>query len=208
MNTLRPYLNCIRHTLNATCCLRNFPSQQIERHNVPEVEFGYANAPPHDHIRRRSSICSRKLTIVIARRRRHLSARLSPLRHNKELMLPPILISRTEHEYCLIEASINSLRFSVKVKQGDLLEEILTKKFMRFITQRAEHFWIIRRVAIEGYDISLLITNFHTEDLLQEKIVDFIVTFLEEVDKEINIMKLSVNTRGRAVATEFLGSMT
>ena len=123
-------------------------------------------------------------------------------------MLPPILISRTEHEYCLIEASINSLRFSVKVKQGDLLEEILTKKSMRFITQRAEHFWIIRRVAIEGYDISLLITNFHTEDLLQEKIVDFIVTFLEEVDKEINIMKLSVNTRGRAVATEFLGSMT
>ena len=123
-------------------------------------------------------------------------------------MLPPILIARTENEYCLIEASINSLRFSVKVKQGDLLEEILTKKFMRFITQRAEHFWIIRRVAIEGYDISLLITNFHTEDLLQEKIVDFIVTFLEEVDKEINIMKLSVNTRGRAVATEFLGSLS
>ena len=87
----------------------NFPSQQIERHNVPEVEFG----------------------------------------HNKELMLPPILIARTEHEYCLIEASINSLRFSVKVKQGDMLEEILTKKFMRFITQRAEHFWILRRVPIE-----------------------------------------------------------
>ena len=43
--------------------------------------------------------------------------------------------------------------------------------------------------------------------MLQEKIVDFVVTFLEEVDKEINVMKLSVNTRGRAVATEFLGSM-
>ena len=53
------------------------------------------------------------------------------------------------HRYCLIEASINSLRLSVKVKQGDVLEEILTKKFMRFITQRAEHFWIIRRVPIE-----------------------------------------------------------
>ena len=37
---------------------------------------------------------------------------------------------------------------------------------------------------MQGYDISLLITNFHTEDLLQEKIVDFVVTFLEEVDKE------------------------
>ncbi len=38
-NTVRPYLTCIRHTLNAACCLRNFPSQQVERHNVPEVEF-------------------------------------------------------------------------------------------------------------------------------------------------------------------------
>ena len=27
-NTLRPYLDCIRHTLTAAMCLRNFPSQQ------------------------------------------------------------------------------------------------------------------------------------------------------------------------------------
>ena len=71
-------------------------------------------------------------------------------------MLPPILICRTEHERCLIEASINSLRISVKIKQSDALEEILTKKFMSFLTQRAENFWIIRRVPVEGYDISLV----------------------------------------------------
>jgi hypothetical protein len=37
-NTLAPYLNCIRKTLEATLCLRNFASQKIERHNKPEVE--------------------------------------------------------------------------------------------------------------------------------------------------------------------------
>ena len=37
-NTLAPYLNCIRQSLNAALCLRNFPSQVVERHNKPEVE--------------------------------------------------------------------------------------------------------------------------------------------------------------------------
>lgn len=37
-NTLRPYLNAIRGTLDAALCLRNFPSQTVERHNKPEIE--------------------------------------------------------------------------------------------------------------------------------------------------------------------------
>ena len=36
--TLKPYTNCIRATLNAAVCLENFGSQVIERHNKPEVE--------------------------------------------------------------------------------------------------------------------------------------------------------------------------
>jgi len=38
-NTLRPYLTCIRNTLTAAMCLQNFPCQEVERHNKPEVEF-------------------------------------------------------------------------------------------------------------------------------------------------------------------------
>mmetsp|Transcript_18128 Transcript_18128/g.14669 ORF Transcript_18128/g.14669 Transcript_18128/m.14669 type:complete len:121 (-) Transcript_18128:131-493(-) len=38
-NTLKPYLDCISHTLEASMCLRNFPSQVVERHNKPEVEM-------------------------------------------------------------------------------------------------------------------------------------------------------------------------
>ena len=48
---------------------------------------------------------------------------------------------------------------------------------------------------LKGYDISFLITNFHTEEMLKHKLVDFIIQFMEEVDKEISEMKLFVRVR-------------
>lgn len=56
----------------------------------------------------------------------------------------------------------------------------------------------------QGYDISFLITNFHTEQMYKHKLVDFVIHFMEEIDKEISEMKLSVNARARIVAEEFL----
>ena len=41
-----------------------------------------------------------------------------------------------------------------------------------------------------------MITNFHTEEMLKHKLVDFIIQFMEEVDKEISEMKLFVRTFG------------
>lgn len=52
----------------------------------------------------------------------------------------------------------------------------------------------MRRKPIKGYDISFLITNFHTEEMLKHKLVDFIIQFMEEVDKEISEMKLFVRS--------------
>ena len=37
-----------------------------------------------------------------------------------------------------IEAAVNSVRVSIRVKQADELEEGLVAKFMRFLMQRAE----------------------------------------------------------------------
>lgn len=34
----KPYLNAVRHSLNATMCLQNFESRVTERQNKPEVE--------------------------------------------------------------------------------------------------------------------------------------------------------------------------
>jgi actin related protein 2/3 complex subunit 4 len=118
-------------------------------------------------------------------------------------------VSRNENEKVFIEPSINSVRVSIKIKQADEIENILVHKFTRFLTQRAEAFFILRRkpikvcssiavfmayclMRLQGYDISFLITNFHTEEMLKHKLVDFIIEFMEEVDKEISEMKLFV----------------
>uniref|UniRef100_A0A2P2LFJ6 Actin-related protein 2/3 complex subunit 4 n=1 Tax=Rhizophora mucronata TaxID=61149 RepID=A0A2P2LFJ6_RHIMU len=138
-NTLRLYLTCIKNTLEAAMCLQNFPCQEVERHNKPEVE----------------------------------------LKTSPELLLNPILICRNEAEKCLIETSINSLRISLKVKQADELENILRKKFLRFLSMRAEAFQVLRRKPVQGYDISFLITNYHCEEMQKQKLIDFIVQFME-----------------------------
>lgn len=126
------------------------------------------------------------------------------VRSSKELLLTPLVVSRNEKEKVLIEGSINSMRVSIAVKQADEIEKILCKKFMRFMMQRAEHFFILRRKPIEGYDISFLITNFHTEQMFKHKLVDFVIQFMEDIDKEISEMKLAVNSRARICSEEFL----
>ncbi|KAJ3439422.1 arp2/3 complex 20 kd subunit [Anaeramoeba flamelloides] len=162
--TLKPYLDCIRKTLESAICLQNFASQVVERHNKPEVEA----------------------------------------QTSKELLGNKVVISRTENERVCIESSINSTRISISLKNSDDLETILTKKFMRFMTIRAEKFFILRRKAVEGYDISLLITNTHTEEMYKHKLIDFVIEFMKSIDSEINKMKLHVNQRARVVAVQFL----
>jgi len=115
-----------------------------------------------------------------------------------------LVVSRNSSERILIESSINSIRVSIKIKQCDEMETILAKKFARFLTQRAENFFIMRRKSVEDYDISFLITNFHTEAFLKHKLIDFIVQFMQDIDKEISEQKLSVNARARIVAQSFL----
>uniref|UniRef100_A0A3Q4GCG6 Actin-related protein 2/3 complex subunit 4 n=1 Tax=Neolamprologus brichardi TaxID=32507 RepID=A0A3Q4GCG6_NEOBR len=127
---------------------------------------------------------------------------------SKELLLQPVIISRNDKEKVLIEGSINSVRVSIAVKQADEIEKILCHKFMRFMMMRAENFFILRRKPVEGYDISFLITNFHTEQMYKHKLVDFVIHFMEEIDKEISEMKLSVNARARIVAEEFLKNVS
>jgi actin related protein 2/3 complex, subunit 4 len=132
-----------------------------------------------------------------------LSTFLTPL-PSQELVLNPIVIAKSDTERCMIEPSVNSVRVSIKIKQSDEVEEILCHKFTRFLMQRSEHFIIMRRKAIEGYDISFLITHTELEKLYKHKLVDFMVTFMEEIDKEINGMKIALNARARVVASEYM----
>ncbi|KAJ1044942.1 hypothetical protein NDA11_005433 [Ustilago hordei] len=121
-----------------------------------------------------------------------------------EIILKPLVISRNQHEKVLIEPSINSVRISIRVKQADEIEQILAHKFTRFLMQRAENFLILRRKPVMGYDITFLVTSRNTEQLSKHKLVDFVIEFMQDVDKEISEIKLSLNARARIVAEAFL----
>merc|ERR1712127_193884 len=163
-STLKPYLNAVKATLEASMCMQHFESRIVERHNKPEVE----------------------------------------VKKSKELLLMPVVISRNENERVLIEGSVNSIRISIAIKKSDEIERILCHKFMRFMMMRADNFVVLRRKPVKDYDISFLVTNTHTELMYKHKLVDFIISFMEEIDKEISDMKLSVNSRARVCAEEFL----
>lgn len=66
-----------------------------------------------------------------------------------EVLLNPLTVSRNENERVLIEPSVNSIRVSIKIKQADEIEHILVHKFTRFLTQRAENFFILRRKPVK-----------------------------------------------------------
>ena len=38
----------------------------------------------------------------------------------------------------------------------------------------------------------------------KQKLIDFVIQFMEEIDKEISAMKIAVNARARLVAAEFM----
>lgn len=54
--------------------------------------------------------------------------------------------------------------------------------------------------------MSFLVVHKHTESLIRSKLVDFIIQFMEEVDREISEMKINVNSRARMVAETWLKS--
>lgn len=64
-----------------------------------------------------------------------------------------------------------------------------------------------RRGRAQGYSISFLITNTHLETMYKQKLIDFIIQFMEDIDKEISSLKLAINARSRLVATMFLEAM-
>ena len=125
-------------------------------------------------------------------------------REQEELILQPIIVVRNEQERVLLEPSINSVRVSICIKKIDEIDHVLCQKFTRFFMQRAEHFCILRRKPVPGYDISFLVTSHHTDVMIRERLVDFIIYFMEEIDKEISEMKITMNARARIVAEEFM----
>ncbi|KAL7669027.1 hypothetical protein ACOME3_009700 [Neoechinorhynchus agilis] len=120
------------------------------------------------------------------------------------MLLRPLIVSRNEREKVLIESSIDSVRISIAIKQADDLERLLCKRFIRFLVQHANDLLILRKKAIKGYDLTFLLLNEHLDIITSESIISFITQFMEDIDREISQLKLTVNSRTRVCAEEFL----
>ena len=123
---------------------------------------------------------------------------------NASLLCEPIKIVKSDQESCLIEASINSVRVSIRIKKGMEIEVLLSRMLERFMALRADRFEIFRKKpAHEGYDFSFLISAQHLLVYRKEELVNFVLEFVAGIDKEINELKLDVINSARFAANFF-----
>nr|CCD12020.1 unnamed protein product [Trypanosoma congolense IL3000] len=124
-----------------------------------------------------------------------------------EFLLNPIRITRSEHESCFIEPSINSVRVSFSFLKTEALADLISRKYVSFLAQRGQEFRILRKRPVSGYDISFLITHEDVETIPRGKIIQFMITFLMEIDEDIRNLKMNANERARRAASEIFKAM-
>ena len=129
-------------------------------------------------------------------------------KENDELLLNPIVITKSEEEKCLIEPTVNSVRISFSLKKSLEVEKLLAHLFERFLSLRANKLEIIRRKPInKDYDFSFLVTEFHLRTMHKYQIINFIIQFMLDIEKEILEMKLAINSQMRIAVSYFMNHM-
>jgi actin related protein 2/3 complex subunit 4 len=125
---------------------------------------------------------------------------------SKELLMKPVVISKSENEKVEIEASINSVRINLTFNKADI-EELLMGIYCKFLMNRTDKLDLLRKIPKPGYNISLLVTNTHLENYKKEDIIDFILDFISTVDNDIIAMRMIVNSQLRMASNYFLEKM-
>jgi len=64
-----------------------------------------------------------------------------------------------------------------------------------------------KKPAHEGYDFSFLITDEHLMKFKKEEIINFILEFIQGIDKEINDMKLAIINQSRMAAAFYVNAL-
>lgn len=195
--TLRPYLLTVRRTLEAAICLVNFNSQVVERHNKPEIELRSSkelllnsvtiSRNERERVLIESSINSVRISIAI----KQADDIESILAHK----FTRFMMMRADN-FVILRRKPVKVSFCANGLPGTLTMNKTPTGSVSSINGYKD--------ASFDYDISFLITNCHTESMYRYKLIDFIIHFMEEIDKEINEMKLAINARARITAEEFL----
>ncbi|KAL4496399.1 hypothetical protein ABPG72_014629 [Tetrahymena utriculariae] len=119
----------------------------------------------------------------------------------KNLVLHPIYLARSDKEKCLVEPSVNSCRISFLLKKNDELDILIASRFSQYFMVRADQFQILRRKAVTGYDVSFLITNEHLEKYQKKELIQYIIDFVGNVEKDLSDIKLNIISQARKSAT-------
>lgn len=79
----------------------------------------------------------------------------------------------------------------------------------RFFALRADKFKIMRKKPADpaNYDFSFLITEDHLEKYRKEDLINFMLEFIQGIDKEISEMKLAILSQARMSAGYFTNSI-
>ena len=78
----------------------------------------------------------------------------------------------------------------------------------RFFSLRADKFKIMRRKPAEAkYDFSFLITEDHLQKYKKEELINFILEFIQGIDKEVQDMKLQIINSSRQAAGYYANSL-
>jgi len=147
-----------------------------------------------------AAICLMHFPSVVAERQERPEVEV----HESEVgVLKPILIRRDTNEMTLIEVAVNSVRVSIKIRQSDRMETMLLARHVKFLQKRAENFKILRRKAVEGYDVSFLITAEHLLQQTKASVINFIVDMMERFDADVKQLKLDLHCRLRGAAVAY-----
>jgi actin related protein 2/3 complex subunit 4 len=217
--TLRPYLQAVRRTLQAAICLVNFNSQVVERHNKPEVEVRSSkelllnpvviSRNEKERVLIEASVNAVRISICIKqaddieRILVHKFTRFLMMRADNFVILRRKPVTNSDCGTVTSNGTGNgsmpgALLHSGNHSGSNSLSSIASSK-------ASVHDDLLNSDEPPAkYDISFLITNTHTETMYRYKIIDFVIYFMEEIDKEINEMKLSINARARITSEEFL----
>jgi actin related protein 2/3 complex subunit 4 len=126
---------------------------------------------------------------------------------SSDLKLNNITITRTEFDRCLIEPSINSVRISFAINQSLEIEKCIIHMFHKFLALRADKLELFRKKPLPGYDFTFLITNEHLETMHKEYIINFILLFMQDIEKEISDMKIELISQLRVSTFHFINSI-
>ena len=122
--------------------------------------------------------------------------------------MKPIAITYTKEEHCLIEASVNSVRISFAIKKVEI-ENLLTDLVGKFLALRADRFKIFRKKPVdeEKFDFCFLISEDHLVKYHKHELVNFILEFIQGIQKEITEMKLALIQQSRIAAAHYMNTL-